>query len=151
MADQPYSLTNCFDPAMCCCYHVLAATYDWAQSLEEVLIEVLVPAHTTTQEVSVKFGSGSLVVTVGEQPVINGQLSGQVQPGESSWKLGEYTASWPKELRQGCGKSYFSVRQCEVLEVGIALQTDSLLSASTFAVIFKCSNMSACRNITSSG
>lgn len=66
-----------------------AVTYDWAQSLEEVLIEVLVPACTTAGDILVTFGPHSLLVMVGQQCAIDGELSGQIETSNSSWRLGE--------------------------------------------------------------
>lgn len=64
-------------------------TYDWAQSHEEVLIELVVPATATAQEINVKFGTSSLLVAVGPQHVIDGLLFGQIDTDNSSWRLGE--------------------------------------------------------------
>eukprot|EP00878_Enallax_costatus_P012882 GHUV01013451.1.p1 GENE.GHUV01013451.1~~GHUV01013451.1.p1 ORF type:complete len:224 (+),score=36.61 GHUV01013451.1:114-785(+) len=71
-----------------CRKQAAAVTYDWAQSHEEVLIEIAVPATVTAQDIHVKFSASSLLVTVCQQHVIDGQLFGPVDTNNSSWQLG---------------------------------------------------------------
>jgi hypothetical protein len=63
--------------------------YDYAQSIEEVLVEAQLPAHIQQQDVSVRFDPSSLLVVVGQQRVIEGRLAGHIMPQRSSWKIGE--------------------------------------------------------------
>jgi hypothetical protein len=67
--------------------------WDYAQSLEELLVEVQVPGSTTEQDVAVYISQQHLLVTVQQLPVIDAPLAGQVLPQCSSWQLGEYPAS----------------------------------------------------------
>lgn len=69
---------------MCCC----AVVYDYAQSVEEVLIEAQLPAHIQRHDVAVKLEPAALLVTVGQQCVIDGCLAGPILPQHSSWKIG---------------------------------------------------------------
>lgn len=62
--------------------------YDYAQSIEEVLVEAQLPAHIQQQDVQVKFGNSSLLLVVGQQRVIDGCLAGRILPQHSSWKIG---------------------------------------------------------------
>lgn len=75
-----------------CCL-VAAVCWDYAQSLEELLVEVQVPGSTTEQDVAVYISQQHLLVTVQQLPVIDAPLAGQVLPQCSSWQLGEYPAS----------------------------------------------------------
>jgi hypothetical protein len=63
--------------------------FDWAQSLEEVLVEVQVPVNVTVHDVVVQFDVQSLLVLVGNKSIISGTLAGPIIPEESSWSLGE--------------------------------------------------------------
>jgi hypothetical protein len=62
--------------------------YDYAQSVEEVLIEAQLPAHIQRHDVTIKLEPAALLVTVGQQCVIDGCLAGQILPQHSSWKIG---------------------------------------------------------------
>lgn len=66
-----------------------AVLYDWAQSVEEVLVEAQLPGHIQPQDVDVKFGPRALLVVVGQQRVIDGCLAGPILPPHSSWRIGE--------------------------------------------------------------
>lgn len=66
-----------------------AGRYDWAQSLEEVLIEVLVPPNTSAEDVYIKFDATNLAVALNSQLILSGQLSGITDPSVNSWHLGE--------------------------------------------------------------
>jgi hypothetical protein len=65
-----------------------AVCWDYAQSLEELLVEVQVPAATAEQDVAVQISQQHLLVTVLQVPVIDAPLAGQVLPQCSSWQLG---------------------------------------------------------------
>jgi hypothetical protein len=67
--------------------------WDYAQSLEELLVEVQVPGSTADQDVAVQISQQHLLVTVQQVPVIDAPLAGQVLPQCSSWQLGEYLES----------------------------------------------------------
>jgi hypothetical protein len=74
---------------------VLAAVvFDYAQSIEEVLVEAQLPAHIQQQDVCVKLGPTALLVRVGQQRIINGCLAGRILPQHSSWKIGECAYCW---------------------------------------------------------
>eukprot|EP00775_Hariotina_reticulata_P006387 gene6387-6619_t len=70
-----------------------ACQFDWAQSFEEVLVEVQIPAKVTVNDVVVKFDLQSLLVLVGSTCIITGMLAGQVSPQESSWSIGRRGSS----------------------------------------------------------
>jgi hypothetical protein len=82
---------------------LLLVVYDYAQSIEELLIEAQVPAHIQQQDVCVKFELTSLLVVVGRQRVIDGCLAGRILPAHSSWKLGECTLGQGPGLGGQCG------------------------------------------------
>lgn len=84
-------------------FHVCCAVvYDYAQSVEEVLIEAQLPAHIQRHDVAVKLEPAALLVTVGQQCVIDGCLAGRILLQHSSWKIG---ASWKLLC---CTGSWFS-------------------------------------------
>jgi hypothetical protein len=85
ISQRPYQNTHC-------CL-VAAVCWDYAQSLEELLVEVQVPGSTAEQDVAVHISQQHLLVTVQQLPVIDAPLAGQVLPQCSSWQLGEYLAS----------------------------------------------------------
>lgn len=68
--------------------------YDWAQSIEEVLVEARLPAHIQQHEVHVKFCPSALLVVVGQQRVIDGCLTGPIVPQHCSWKIGKLGVLW---------------------------------------------------------
>lgn len=76
--------------------YVCAVVYDYAQSVEELLVEAQLPAHIQQQDVQVKFGPSSLLVVVGQQHVIDGCLAGRIVPQHCSWSIGEVSllACW---------------------------------------------------------
>lgn len=69
-----------------------AVLYDWAQSIDEVLVEAQLPGHIQQQDVAVKFGPCALLLVVGQQRVIDGCLAGHILPQHSSWRIGERPA-----------------------------------------------------------
>jgi hypothetical protein len=72
--------------------------WDYAQSLEELLVEVQVPGSTAEQDVAVHISQQHLLVTVQQLPVIDAPLAGQVLPQCSSWQLGEYLPAGDQRL-----------------------------------------------------
>jgi hypothetical protein len=71
-----------------------AVVFDYAQSIEEVLVEAQLPAHIQQQDICVKLGPTTLLVMVGRQRVINGCLAGRILPQQSGWKIGECAYCW---------------------------------------------------------
>lgn len=61
--------------------------YDYAQSLEEVLVEAQLPAHIQQGDIHVKLTPSTLLVVVGRQRLVDGRLAGLVDPEHSSWKI----------------------------------------------------------------
>jgi hypothetical protein len=66
-----------------------AGAYDWAQSYDEVLVEVTVPANTTRRDVVVLLQPRHLLLKVSGIEVLQGRLEGLVIPVECDWRLGE--------------------------------------------------------------
>lgn len=69
-----------------------ALLYDYAQSREELLVEValpphIVPPHIGQQQVAVAVQPHHLCVSVGQQRVIDAPLAGRVSPQHSSWRI----------------------------------------------------------------
>ena len=71
-----------------------AASYDWAQSYDEVLVEVAVPPNTSRRDVLVLVQPGHLLLKVSEREVLQGKLEGVVVPVECDWQLGEHAGGW---------------------------------------------------------
>lgn len=64
-------------------------SYDWAQSFEEVLVEVKVPPHTQSKHIMCRIGGNNLTLHVLGATVIEGLLFGDIDIQESDWQLGE--------------------------------------------------------------
>jgi hypothetical protein len=88
--------------ALCGDAAAAAVCWDYAQSLEELLIEVRVPGYTTEQDVTVQISQQHLLVAVQQVPVIDAPLAGQVLPQCSSWQLGEHLTVWAYHVHGSC-------------------------------------------------
>ncbi|WIA32742.1 hypothetical protein OEZ86_005927 [Tetradesmus obliquus] len=64
-----------------------AVCWDYAQSLEELLVEVQVPGTTLQQDVTVHISQQHLLVAVQQVAVLDAPLAGLVLPQCSSWQL----------------------------------------------------------------
>jgi len=79
------AFATCYAP---CTAFGPAVVYDYAQSLEEVLVEAQLPAHIQQGDIHVKLTPSTLLVVVGRQRLVDGRLAGLVDPEHSSWKIG---------------------------------------------------------------
>jgi len=67
-------------------------SYNWGQDDEEITLEILVPAGTTSKQIAVTFKPTTVKVEVntleeGKRVVIDAELWGKAEGEESSWGL----------------------------------------------------------------
>lgn len=66
----------------------MSIPYTWEQTLEDVTVIVKVPTGTTSKMVSCKIEKEHLLIGLkGETPIVDGDLSEPVIPGESMWNI----------------------------------------------------------------
>lgn len=61
--------------------------YKWEQNEKETTIIIDVPQGTKGKDLTIKIESGSLLVKLKDQVIIDGQLSEKILPKESDWQI----------------------------------------------------------------
>lgn len=64
--------------------------YKWEQTLEDVTVLLIVPAGTPAKMLNIKYTKTHLTVGIkGQDPIIDGDLSEEIKPGDSQWTISD--------------------------------------------------------------
>jgi hypothetical protein len=91
-------------PAPCLRPNHAAASFEWAQSAEEVLVRVAVPSDTTRHQVTVAVDPQQLAVLRGQHLLLGGCLQHMVVPQLCHWHLGGWHGGWARQRRGQQGR-----------------------------------------------